>query len=235
VIDVDIKNSVPQYVVEGYLTEGETTHRVYITKTLNLDDSEKFPSVDNALVTISDDQGKSASMTLVEPGVYEVSNFTVSQGKTYALTVSIDGKQFTSTQKMPLHVEIDTLQTFAFSFGTSSFVAIVPVRTDPKGIANYYYFDLYKKNKRLEGIYIQSDQFNDGNQMMEPIFSEDVQAGDTIKMDMYCIDRSIYDYWFTLTQNQQGAQPVNPVSNFSGGCLGYFSVRTKNTVVAVIP
>lgn len=235
VIDVDIKDVDPKYVVEGYLTEGQTTHRVKITRSLNLDDAQSYPTVDNASVVIADDLGNTTVMTLVQSGLYEVNNFTVSSGRTYTLIVDVDGKQFKSTQKVPQYVQMDSVQTFPFSFGPSSFVAVIPVRMDPQGVSNYYQFELSKQNEILKGIYIQSDQFNDGNQMMEPIFSEDIQSGDTITIDMYCIDRTIYDYWYTLIQNEQGAQPVNPESNFTGGCLGYFNVRTKNTLTAIIP
>jgi hypothetical protein len=52
---------------------------------------------------------------------------------------------------------------------------------------------------------------------------------------MFGIDESVFKYFYTLQQNEQGATPANPSSNFSGGCLGYFSVRTKSVKQIVIP
>jgi hypothetical protein len=51
---------------------------------------------------------------------------------------------------------------------------------------------------------------------------------------MYCIDRNIYNYFFSLLQVSAGnggfqtASPDNPVTNITGGALGYFSAHTIN-------
>jgi hypothetical protein len=51
------------------------------------------------------------------------------------------------------------------------------------------------------------------------------------------IDRPVYDYFNQLATNTngQGATPANPVSNFSGGCLGYFSARSTDVKTVIIP
>ena len=71
--------------------------------------------------------------------------------------------------------------------------------------------------------------------MTEPIFAGELLTGDTVIVEMFGIDKTIFTYFYTLQQNQQGATPANPTSNFSGGCLGYFSVRTKGVKQIVIP
>jgi hypothetical protein len=71
--------------------------------------------------------------------------------------------------------------------------------------------------------------------MMEPLFAGEIGPGDTIDVVMFGIEETVYDYFYTLQQNEQGATPANPTSNFSGGCLGYFSVRTKDVGQIVIP
>jgi len=235
VIDVDINDADAQYVVEGFVTLGETTHRVSITKSLNIDESVAYPTVDNAIVILTDDLGNSQTMSLVEPGIYEVNSYPVSLDRTYTLQISVDSKVFTASSTMPQDVQLDTLETFPFSFGPTTINAIVPVRLDPEGIENYYQFKLTKNDSVVKGIYIQSDQYNDGNIMMEPIFADGINNGDTVSVEMYCVDKMIYKYFFTLLQNLQGATPANPTSNFTGGCLGYFSVRTKSVKQIVIP
>lgn len=235
VIDVDINDADSQYVVEGFVTLGETTHRVSITKSINIDESIAYPTVDNAIVILSDDLGNTQTMVLVEPGIYEATGYPVSLDRTYSLQISVDSKVFTASGVMPQDIAIDTLETFPFSFGPTTIHAIVPVRIDPAGIENFYQFKLIKNDSILKGIYIQSDQYNDGNTMMEPIFADGINSGDTISVEMYCINKTVYKYFFTLLQNQQGATPANPTSNFTGGCLGYFSVRTKSVKQIIIP
>jgi hypothetical protein len=57
---------------------------------------------------------------------------------------------------------------------------------------------------------------------------------------MNCVDRNIYNYFFTLanvTSNNSGfenATPANPVTNLTGGALGYFSAHsTQQTRIRV--
>jgi hypothetical protein len=235
VIDVNLNSNDPQYVIEGAVTLGETTHQLKISKTLNIAESITFPTVDNAIVVLSDDLGNSHVMTLVAPGIYQASNFNVSEGRTYSVSVTIDSKNFKASGTIPQNVTIDTLTSFPFNFGPSSINAIVPVRHDIAGIHNYYQFNLFEKGRQKKGVFIQTDDYNDGNIMLEPIFADSIDNGDTITVEMYCIDKPVYKYFYTLLQNINGSIPANPTSNFSGGCLGYFSARTKCVKQVVIP
>jgi hypothetical protein len=235
VIDVDLNSKDPQYVIEGFVTLGETTHRLTITKSLDIDESIAFPTVDDATVILSDDMGNSQTMTLVAPGTYEATGFAVSEGHTYSVKVTAAGNEFNSSSKMPFDVPLDTLESFLFSFGPQGINALIPVRMDPAGIENYYQFNISRNGINVPGIFIQSDQYNDGNEMSEPLFASEIVSGDTVKVEMYGIEKVIFKYFYTLQQNQQGATPANPTSNFTGGCLGYFSARTKSVKQIVIP
>ena len=235
VIEIDLNDKDPQFVIEGFVTLGETTHRISITKTQNIDESSAFPTVDNAIVVLTDDLGNAQPMTLVSPGMYEVSSYPVTEGRTYSLSVSIDAEVFTASGKMMQNVEIDTLETFPFSFGPASINVLIPVRQDPAGIENYYKFNIIANSQEKKGIFIQEDAYNDGNLMKEPIFADGIESGDTVRVEMFGIDKPVYKYFYALQQNEQGATPANPTSNFTGGCLGYFSVRTKSVKEIVIP
>ena len=235
VIDVNINDKDALYVIEGHVTLGDSVHRVDITQTQNIDDSSPAPTIDNAVVLLIDDLGNSQSMSLVAPGRYETFNYPISADRTYTLQVTIDGQLFLSTASVPQAVTLLNVITFPFSFGPQTFNAIVPLRLDPGGVANYYEFKLLKHGKPLPGIFIQSDQFNDGNLAQEPIFADGVNSGDTIDVEMLNINKEVYDFFFALQQNQQGSTPDNPTSNISGGCLGYFSVQTKSVKQVIIP
>lgn len=235
VIDVNINDKDPQYVIEGHVTLGDSVHRVDITQTQNIDDSNPAPTIDNAVVILTDDLGNSQAMSLVAPGRYETVNYPISADRTYTLQVTIGGQVFTSTASVPQAVTLLNVITFPFTFGPQTFNSIVPIRLDPGGVANYYEFKLVKHGKPLRGIFIQSDQYNDGNLAQEPIFAEGVNPGDTIDVQMLNINREVYDFFFALQQNQQGSTPANPTSNISGGCIGYFSVQTRSVKQVIIP
>jgi hypothetical protein len=234
VIDVDLNEEDPKVVIEAKFNAGETTHRVQITRTLNFDEAGPYPTVDNATVAVTDNLGNAAVLTFVGNGFYEVTGYPVLEGRTYTLTVVVEGNTYTASSTVPTQVAIDTLAVLPIVFGPDTLNALLPLRLDPAGVRNFYQFDLYDNNERVEGIYLQDDQFTDGIVVEQPIFGGDYESGDTALVDMYCIDEPVYNYFFALSQNET-ATPANPTSNFSGGCLGYFSARTKGSASVIIP
>lgn len=237
VIDVDLNEGDPKVVIEGAFTAGETTHRVTITRTLNFNETEPFPVVDNAVVSVTDNLGNNQVLTYAGNGVYETTGYTVVEGRTYTLTVVIDGVTYTANSTVPTAVPIDELTVLNFMFGGDTVNALVPLRMDPAGEKNFYQFNLFQNGyNRIPGIYLQDDAFTDGIQIQQPIFDNDndYESGELAFVEMYCIDEPVYNYFFALAQNQT-ATPANPTSNFSGGCLGYFSARTKDTASVIIP
>lgn len=235
VIDLDLNKDDAKFIIEGQLFLGETDHSISIKKTLNFDETIAYPTVDNAQVTLSDNQGNSTTLTLSAPGMYSVSNFPLTEGTTYTLSVVVDGKTFTASSTMPNFTPLDEIFVLQLDFGGQIFNSLVPLHEDEAGIPNYYQFHITQNSERLDGIYLQDDDLSDGLQNQQPIFAGDFQSGDTAIVTMFCIDRPVYKYFFALDQNTGGATPANPESNFGKACLGYFSVRTKDTKTVIIP
>lgn len=236
VIDVNLNDEDPKVVIEAMFTAGETTHQVVITKTLNFSEAEPYPVVDNAVVTVTDNLGNSQVLSYAGNGVYETTGYAVVEGRTYTLTAVIDGQTYTALSTVPTAVPIDQLTVLSFQFGPDTVNALIPLRMDPAGVKNFYQFNLFNNSERVSGIYLQDDAFSDGIQVQQPIFDNEgsYKSGDTAFVEMYGIDEPVYNYFFALLQNQT-ATPANPTSNFSGGCLGYFSARTKDTASVIIP
>lgn len=236
VIDVDLNTADPKYVIEGFVTKGETVHQVKITRTLNFDETVAFPTVDNAIVVISDNAGNSETLTLASPGIYKTSSLLGVEGRTYTITVTVDGKVFTATSYLPTEVSLDGLNVIVFPFGLDTIRAVVPNRMDQAGIANYYQYDIFQNGEQVKGVNLQDDQFSDGVQNQQPLFGGDFIPGDTIRVIMYCIDKPVYKYLFSIDANTGStAAPANPDSNFGKSCLGYFSARTQKEQTVIIP
>lgn len=87
---------------------------------------------------------------------------------------------------------------------------------------------------------VTEDRFNDGNKVANTIFHEldDLEPGDAIELDLQCIDRNVYRYYYAFGQNLgEGGPPVapaNPPSNISNGALGVFSVHTSSKRMAKV-
>jgi hypothetical protein len=238
VIDLNLKNESQKYVIEAIVNKDSIVNYVKITKTIDFDKNSSYPTVDNAIVVISDNEGNNETLTLVSPGLYKTSSLLGVVGRTYNLVVTIDGQVFSSKSTMPIDVPIDTVSLQEFSFGPIPNYFPIVERIDTKDVKNYYAFNLYKNNKRIDGIYLQDDQFNDGVNVLQPIFGGDCTNKDTLRIEMACIDEFVYKYFSILSANgggTGGAIPANPESNISGGCLGYFSAQTFQTRTVVIP
>ena len=238
VIELDLNDENEKIVIEGIVNKDSTEHYVFVRKTINFDDNSPLPTIDNAIVTLSDNFGNSQTLNLFASGIYKTTNFIGVEGRTYTLSVTVDGTTYTSNSTMPNNVTIDSLMLQEFSFGVEPVYFPIPVRVDPVGVKNYYNFNLYKNNKRIDGIYLQDDQYSDGVEIMQPVFGGEYESKDTLQLEMFCVDQFVYKYFYTLSVNAGGtggATPANPESNISGGCLGYFSAQTKQVKSIIIP
>lgn len=245
VINIDLKDSQSLYVIEGEVNSGELVHFVTITKSIKFSDINSFPAVSAAVVVLSDDIGNSEVLSEVSPGKYASTSILGVEGRTYTLSVKIDGKEFVSSSTMPAQINLDTVAFIDIDFKGVSGKIPVPIRQDPAGIKNYYRFDMYvnrfEKNKGWERdslILVQDDEFSDGLVSQQPLFGSigSFMPNDSCKVNMMCIDKNVYKYFFSLNLNSPGgsATPANPVSNISGGCLGYFAAQTKQSLTFVV-
>jgi hypothetical protein len=235
VIDVDLNDTDQKVVIEGTILRGDTVQRIRITKTQNFDESTAPPVVDNATVTVTDDQGNTASFTSVGNGWYEAINYPGVEGRTYTLTAVVDGTTYSGSSTMPAYQPMQALYVEFYPFGTDTLISVVPAHFDQQGVANYYQFHVYVNGTRDKGIFIQDDQFTDGNLVVEPLFVSDLAVNDTVRVDLFCIDKPVHTYFNQLGVNSSSsATPANPISNLSGGCLGYFSARTFDTRTVVV-
>ncbi len=235
VINIDLNSASPKYVIEGGVTNGSGPCNIKITKTKNFSENNSFEGIENASVSISDDAGNGADLVYTTDGIYQTNEILGIPGRTYNLTVKLGNETFASTSKMPYPVNMDTLYTFNFFTPRDTIKWASLEYRDPVGVKNYYRFILTLNQVVSENIYISDDQFNDGKKSMQYItyFNREapIKATDSVRIEMQCIDAGVYNFFFTLDQTigQSSAAPTNPISNISGGALGYFSAYTSQT------
>lgn len=235
VIDVDLNDADQKVVVEGIILRGDTIQRVRVTKTQNFDESTPPPVVNNAVVTVVDNLGNAASFTSVGNGWYELTSYPGVEGRTYTLSVVVDGVTYSGSSTMPNYQPLADLYVDFYPFGADTLISVVPAHFDEGGVQNFFQFHVYRNGERDKGIYIQDDQFTDGNLVIQPLFVSDVEMQDTVRVDFFCIDKPVHSYFNQLSINSSSsATPANPVSNMSGGCMGYFSARTFDSKTVVV-
>ncbi len=240
VIDIDVNDADQQLVVEGILNDDGSPAKVYITRTVGLNATNNFPTVDNADVKLTDDAGNTYAFTLVKPGVYLSDSITTAALRKYTLIINVESKTYTAQSQMPSFVSYDSLGIDSLGFFGNASYQLIPYHPDPVNVKNFYRYKIYVNGEADKAIYADNDDFTDGRYASRPYFSDlEMEPGDTLKMEMYNIDESTYIYFFSLSQSQAGqdqsATPANPISNFSGGCLGYFSAQTMRSKSVIVP
>lgn len=232
VIEPDLKNIEPQLVIEGEISNQPQNSLISISRSTSFSEPGTFNGVTNAVVNLSDDLGNSETLVMHSPGLYRPATVTGVPGRTYFLNVYCDGKEYTSTCKMPGAVIIDTLlqKTQIANDNTRRF--LIPVYNDLLSETNFYRIKVYANNNPMNKIFARTDRLTNGTTVTQPVgpFFLDLLPGDTAKVVLYGIDKSVYDYFNGLEQALDGnsAAPANPVSNISGGCLGYFSAHSQS-------
>jgi hypothetical protein len=246
VIDIALNDSEKRYVIEGVLTSRQGDCAVRVSQTQNFNNNNDFEGITGAVVSITDHNGNATTLTdIAATGVYRSGTLTAATGSTYTLKVAVGGEVFTASCTMPAMVSMDSLyiQEERF-FGETVQLANVTF-TDPPGKGNSYRFVQYVNGLKERNIFIRDDDYSDGKASVVTLFTapdddgDEIQSGDTVKVDMLCIAPAVYKYWYSLDQGASGysnsASPANPVTNIEGGALGYFSVHTVQSKTVVVP
>ena len=239
VIDIDLNSASPKYVIEGAITNTTGSNMIKITKTRNFDEDNSFEGVAGANVTLTDNVGNTETLAMTSPGIYQTSTLMGVPGRTYQLSVDVNGEQFTAVSTMAHPVNMDTAYIFDFTDFGDTLKLILVSYMDPLGTANYYKHNLVVNGKKYNSIDISDDMASDGVANTSWLFYSDdgegLKAGDVVNVEMLCIEKPVHLYYFSLNQtiNQSSATPANPISNIAGGALGYFSAHTyqKRTIV----
>lgn len=246
VIDIDLNKAEKKYVVEATVTD-QTGARVLLSQTKDFEDDNTFVGIGGAIVQITEQGGATTTLSETSAGVYEAPALIGLSGKTYSLSVKLDGQSFTAVTTMPQKINLDTIYvTDELLFGDTYKIVNLEYK-DPPGRGQNYRFVQYLNGVKETEIFVQNDEYTDGRNVTTKLFyfpddDEDekrkIKSGDQVRIDMFCIDANIYKYWFSLYRSSTGesqATPSNPVSNMKGGALGYFSAHTTQTKTMVAP
>lgn len=241
VVDLKLGNETGRLVIEGNITNSGIAQVIKLSTNVPFTNTNTYPAVTGAVVTVADQTGKSYPFTESPAGTYSNSQLTGIPGNTYTMSVVTGGVTYTAVSTMPQLVALDSLgsKNQAISTGTNPKKQISTYYHDPLGVANQYLFVEYVNGVEVQTTFAFNDQFNDGlsaNIVLRET-DIDIHAGDNVKVEMQCIDQPVYLYWFTLSQQQgnRGASvtPSDLPSNITPASLGYFSAHTTQTSTIV--
>lgn len=246
IINLQLKDTEKQIVIEGSITNRAKQCFVFISHTQPINEESRFNGVSKAMVSISDEHGNTATLSEIEKGVYFNENLKGNYGERYHLKVQLNNRSYTATSTMPpTPVNLDSISV-EYNSLYSSYTTSVHFR-DPSYEANQYMFIIYKNDRKYNSFFVLNDEYINGKDVKQslPIFSKEktdlIYTGDTVKVRMHCIDKNVFKYWYSLNTGAMGGtggpasfgSPANPVTNIEGGALGYFSAHS-NMIKSVI-
>jgi Domain of unknown function (DUF4249) len=245
VINIDLKNAEPKIVIEAVVDNSGRPATVKITKSVSFSNSTAAPTISGAVVKITDNAGVSYNFLETTPGNYVNNNLKGEVGKTYNLTVLNSGITYLGKSTIPRQVFIDTVYQETITIPSNT-----PGAADTKGKAATLVFTdiigfgdnvqvVQTINTKVDNtLLIADDQFTDGGSLPYQLYynsNTKVKTGDSIKVELRCIDKSVYRYLNGIQEIKGGnTVPANPENNITGGCLGFFSAHTSETKTLII-
>lgn len=230
-------------VIDGSITDEAGPYYIKLSKSIGISESSNFFAVTNALVIVKDNLGIIDTLKHEKSGQYKTSKIKGIYGNTYYLEVQVADKKYTANSTMPQKVALDSLRINPFALNSEIRYTVIPVYTDPIALGNSYRF-IQKINDTLDQtFFVFNDNLNNGKVNQRPLRggsdSLEVKLNDLISVEMQCITRPTYIYYYTLNQQSGagpggGTTPSNPPSNIVGGALGIFSAHTVQRKQVVI-
>lgn len=240
IINVNLNNAAPVLVVQGNVTNESGPYIVKLTKSVYYSADNVYPAVTGATVKITDDStGVVDVLTEISSGVYATNTTKGSPQYTYHLYINVAGVEYAAVSTMPNQVLLDSLTFLTTDIFGKKQTNPMPNFQDPAGIYNAYRFVETVNNRPLKQIYVFDDRLSDGRYISRQLNNDSsyIQHGDTVKLEMRCIDKNVFTYFKELSgqdpTNGQPTSPANPTSNVSNGALGYFSAHTVQRVQKV--
>ncbi len=224
-------------VIEGFITNEGVS--VVVTTTRDMSDTTHYPCVNDAVVTLSDSEGWSEELiySAADSAYVSPSGATGVPGLTYTLSVTREGKTFTSQSLMHEAVEITDAK---FCYYEVLFLKQLLFCANIQDIAdddNFYHYIFYHNGKAYTES-VMSDKKDPGGPLKLNIMCVDeestmsdwdmdivderfVNEGDAFTLEVRSTDETAYNYLYSL--GISGMASSNPIANFKGGALGYFS------------
>lgn len=230
-IEIDYRQVDPIYVVEASVSNNGMQAR--ISHTNNMDDNSTTSNIGGASVTITGSDGSSETLRYISNGIYRSATPGI-PGVEYKIDIELDGKHFTSTSIMQ---EMPELNDFHFMWKTiinQKLLMGEVLFQDIPNETNWYFIHLYRDDTGLRWAVKRDDVDPDGE--LQQLFSfgtedsddEDMlHEGDQMHLELRAIDQRTYDYFYSMQIMDNTG--TNPIQNFTGGCLGYFSAYSEVT------
>jgi len=237
-IDLDLNESAQLLVVEGIVHDNLGDNFVALSKTRAYDDNNAIEMVSGASVQITDGLGAVYSLYEISPGYYTDSTLLGIEGRTYSLSVNVNGEFITASSFMNPRIELDSItyeEETLFSDDDDPEYRIFCHFTDAANYENFYRIKTFDQNGQKDGYNSFSDEYIDGVATYIPVFEVIFSAADTVRVELLSVDEVNFRYFTAVYSSQGGDVPGNPQTNLSGeSAVGYFGAYAKSEKTIII-
>lgn len=239
VINIDLDNVEPRFIIEGTITDQPGPYYVIITKSTDYFNPSDPPPVSEAVITVSDNLGNTDTFTETLPGLYASDSLEGIPGRTYYLSVSIEDETFEAISTMPQPLEVDSLgieyQPGDEVIEEDEGYLLHCYFHDPADRDDYARIRIHQNGILSDNMYLYDGDWSDGNYIDYNYFWEVYDFADTVNVTLRTINHETLIYYITLmeivaTDDGGGGMftgvPANPNTNLTNGALGYFATYT---------
>lgn len=245
-IKININNNKNVPVIEAHI-EPDSTCYVLLTATVDIFSPEFPPYVEDAIITIKDNVGHQETLYYEGLGIYRGRRMHGVAGRTYTLSVTIQGKEYLAQAIMPPLVPVDNFRLQSdTTFLPNSYIVnnnVYVYYEDPAFQTNFYYIKIKQftsSGRVITRNFLLDDATNNGKYIDFAIVYKQLESGDLLSTEFRSINRALFDYYLSMEDalsfnNFTNAAPANPQPMFSNGALGYFSAWSTDRVIFAVP
>jgi hypothetical protein len=245
VVDLDLRNDTGELVIDAAINDQTGIQTIRLSENVPFSNTNAYPPVTGAAVRISDNNGNNYIFSENVAGIYTANPIAGIPGQTYQLSVITKDGTFKANSTMPSLVKLDSITYRKDIFESDEDNRIISVHfKDPAVISNQYRFVVYINDVLVKRVFVNDDQFSDGRAVTFDLELDDddikVSPGDKVTVEMQCVDKPVFTYWYSLAAQQTSdgpggsVTPSNPPTNITPKAFGYFSAHTTESKTIVI-
>lgn len=242
VIDVNLKTAPPKLVIQASINwQKGTPGNAQVIKLTTTTDyfSNVIPVVSGATIKITN--SSNTVFDFVEKantGEYICTNFIPIINETYTLSVQSKGQTYTATETMQPVSAITRIEQKNDSGFSGDEIEVKSFFNDPDNTPNYYLYKFSSSSQKKSSLYVDRDEFFDGNEFFSIAQIDDLKKGDIVNITHYGISKSYYNYMSILVSiagNNGGGPFQSPPATVRGNIvnttdkanypLGYFALN----------
>ena len=171
VIEIDLNEANPQWVIEGSLTDQAGPVMVHISQSGSYFAPGDYPKYTGADVNIISSTGQSWDLSERETGLYVADHLEGKSGDSYRLVVDLDGEKYEAISTLPQPLELDTV-LFEYRSGAIGLGEGYMLRVrfqDPPGEPTYLRFMVKANGEPVNHYFLYDDNLSDGQEVEFPL------------------------------------------------------------------